>query len=83
FDPHLARAIAALDFGSDVADAYALLTRFLVSMRLVAPDLEEPVSATRALVAKACGAPDWDSLLGRIETARQTISALWTQVKER
>ena len=83
FDPHLARAIAALDFGSDVAEAYALLTRFLVSMRLVAPDLEEPVSATRALVAKACGAPDWDSLLGRIETARQTISALWTQVKER
>jgi glutamate-ammonia-ligase adenylyltransferase len=43
--------------GRDVAEAYALLTRFLVTMRLVAPDLEEPVPATRALVAKACGAP--------------------------
>ena len=82
FNPRLAEAIAALEWGRDVAEAYALLTRFLVTMRLVAPDLEEPVPATRALVAKACDAPDWDSLLHQIETVRATIAALWTQVKE-
>ncbi|MBO9671383.1 MAG: bifunctional [glutamine synthetase] adenylyltransferase/[glutamine synthetase]-adenylyl-L-tyrosine phosphorylase [Sphingobium sp.] len=57
-----------------------LLTRYLVVSRLVTPGATEPPEESRWLVAKSCGAADWDELLARIETARQSISAGWQAV---
>jgi glutamate-ammonia-ligase adenylyltransferase len=52
----------------------------LVMFRLVAPTAHEPPEATRPLVAKACGCPDWDALLAAQAEARQSISDLWARV---
>jgi [glutamine synthetase] adenylyltransferase / [glutamine synthetase]-adenylyl-L-tyrosine phosphorylase len=81
FDPHLAKAIGALEMGGDMRGAHALLTRFLVTMRLVAPDFEVPAPATRPLVARACGADDWDDLLARLASARQSVAHKWQSIK--
>ena len=82
FAPALPDAIAALGFGPEIAEAHALLTRFLVTMRLVAPDLETPVTATCALVARACQAKDWESLLADLAVARQRVAQLWTDTQK-
>ena len=57
-----------------------LLTRMLVTFRLVSPSSAEPPVATRPLVAAACGLEDWDELLAAHARARQSISALWRSV---
>ena len=82
FAPALADAMVAIGLDPDIRAAHALLTRFLVTMRLVAPDLEAPVDATRSLVARACGAKDWESLLADLAAARQRIAQLWTATKK-
>jgi len=81
FDPDLGRALDLLiDEGllaPDLRPAHDLLTRYLVVSRLVTPDAAEPPEESRWLVAKACDAADWTTLLARIEAARQSISAGW------
>ncbi len=77
FAPQLGEAMAALGMSASLCDARALLTRFLVSMRLMAPDLETPSEATGAVIARACGADDWDSLLAQLDVARQEIADAW------
>jgi glutamate-ammonia-ligase adenylyltransferase len=52
----------------------------LVSLRLIAPDLNPPPEG-RELMARACGAANWDELLARHDAARQSIAALWNEVK--
>ncbi|RVT91229.1 bifunctional [glutamine synthetase] adenylyltransferase/[glutamine synthetase]-adenylyl-L-tyrosine phosphorylase [Sphingomonas crocodyli] len=83
-DPRLRAAARALaDAGlldSGFADAHALLTRMLVTLRLVAPDSGEPPEASRALVAKACGHADWDALTVAYEMARALIAGEWARV---
>ena len=84
FDPRLNRAIATLiDAGfipPQAAPAHDLLTRMLVTMRLVAPGGEvEPES--RALVAEVCGHEDWQGLLAAHDEARQCVADLWASVK--
>ena len=83
-DPHLEVALDALAkaklVSEDVDPALRLLTRMLVMFRLVAPHSSEPPEASRALVAEACGLPDWASLLAAHEQARQRISRLWRDV---
>ena len=64
-----------------LGDAHDLLTRLLVTLRLVSPDLDEPVPASRSLVARACGADDWPDLLARLEGARQCVSRHWQAVR--
>lgn len=82
--PLLAEAIAELiDAGmipAEIADAHRLLTRMLVTLRLVSPKSSEPAAASRELVAHACGLPDWQSLLAAHDAARQTIALLWREV---
>jgi glutamate-ammonia-ligase adenylyltransferase len=80
--PSLPDAITALGLGTEISNAHALLTRFLVTMRLVAPDLETPLATTQALVAAVCGAKDWPSLLADLASARQSISTLWTKTQK-
>ena len=81
FHPRLDDAIDALIaqgmLPADIAEAHRLLTRMLVTFRLVAPRSDEPPPATRELVARACGFEDWGALLAAHDAARQRISQLW------
>lgn len=82
--PDLRAAIAALA-ARGVIDpaleaAHDLLTRMLVVLRLVAPDLEPPGSASRDLIARACGAGDWGALLARAADARETVAREWSKI---
>jgi glutamate-ammonia-ligase adenylyltransferase len=86
FDPRLEYAIAAL-VKAGLIDAQAdgdlrLLSRILVTMRLVAPDGSVPPPESRPLVAAVCGYPDWDGLLAAHDSARQRVAALWNRIKE-
>jgi glutamate-ammonia-ligase adenylyltransferase len=82
--PHFPAALAALIAAElippEMHGHYRLLHDMLVVMRLVAPDSAEPPEASRALVAKACGAADWDELLARYAAARQSVGDLWRSV---
>ncbi|QKS01224.1 bifunctional [glutamine synthetase] adenylyltransferase/[glutamine synthetase]-adenylyl-L-tyrosine phosphorylase [Sphingomonas sp. CL5.1] len=83
FDPGLARAIALLGplLPAGIGAAYELLTRLLVTLRLVAPDAREPeAAATRALVARALGVKDWAAVLAGLDAARQEVRAAWLGV---
>jgi glutamate-ammonia-ligase adenylyltransferase len=86
FDPRLEYAIAALvDAGhltKEVDADLRLLSRILVTMRLVAPDGSVPPAESRPLVAEVCGHPDWDALLAAHDEARQRVAALWARIKE-
>lgn len=83
-DPHIATAIASLVeaglVSPEIGTAYRLLTRILVTARLVAPDLQSPSDATCALIASACDQPDWPTLLAALDTVRQEVSAFWLQI---
>ncbi|MEY3984842.1 MAG: hypothetical protein RLZ59_287 [Pseudomonadota bacterium] len=82
--PFLSEAIAALaDKGlldAQMPAAHALLTRMLVAVRLMAPNLEEPPATTRPVIARACGLPDWDSLLAELDRTRQSVAREWGRV---
>lgn len=84
--PDLRVAIAALaDAGlidAELGAAHDLLTRALVVLRLVAPDLAEPPPATCALLARACHAPDWTSLLAALTAARQCVSRHFARISD-
>lgn len=73
----LAQLIAHGHIPPDVGPAQALLTRYLIVSRLVAPDGKEPAQASRALVARACGADDWNILVERMDAARHIIADAW------
>jgi glutamate-ammonia-ligase adenylyltransferase len=81
FDPDLARAIDLLGLPRGIHDAHDLLTRMIVTMRLVAPTAAAPeAAATRALVARALRLDDWDSVVATLEAARQEVRAAWNGV---
>lgn len=86
FDPRLEYAIAALvearRLTTQADTDLRLLSRILVTMRLVAPDGSVPAAESRPLVAEVCGHPDWDALLAAHDAARQRVAALWDKVKE-
>lgn len=84
FDPDLARAImlleqaAVLDPALRLGAAHDLLTRLLVTMRLVAPDAAEPEAAvTRGLIARALRQEDWAAVLASFAAVRETVAAAW------
>jgi [glutamine synthetase] adenylyltransferase / [glutamine synthetase]-adenylyl-L-tyrosine phosphorylase len=64
----------------NVAPAHALLTRMLVTQRLVSPDSAEPPDSSKPLVARACGVADWPALVRDLEMARDVIHAEWQRV---
>ena len=86
FDPRLEFAMGALvDAGlldSQADPDLRLLSRILVTMRLVAPEGSVPPPESRPLVAEVCGYPDWDTLLAAHDQARQRVAVLWTRIKE-
>jgi glutamate-ammonia-ligase adenylyltransferase len=81
FDPDLRVALAALaaagHLPAALIPAHDLLTRFLIVSRLVSPGATEPPEATRPLVARACGAADWNGLLASLASARQSVRQAW------
>ncbi len=84
FDPDLRAALEELiDAGHappTMLRAHDLLTRLLVTLRLIAPSLDEPAATSRALIARACGQGDWDALLAAYADARQEVSRWWASV---
>ncbi|MFZ2997643.1 bifunctional [glutamine synthetase] adenylyltransferase/[glutamine synthetase]-adenylyl-L-tyrosine phosphorylase [Sphingobium sp.] len=81
FDPDLGQAlgllVAAGHLPADLIAAHDLVTRYLVVSRLVSPGSTEPPQATRPLLARACGAADWDGLLESYAKARQSVTQAW------
>ncbi len=84
FDPHLGKAIDALVrrdlLPANLVDANALLTRLLVTLRLVAPDAAEPPPATRALIARALQRDDWDAVLAGFAATRHDVETAWRRM---
>jgi glutamate-ammonia-ligase adenylyltransferase len=82
--PRLELALADLSAAGLVSDqidpALRLLSRMLVTLRLVAPGSAEPPPASRDLVARACGLADWQALLAAHDAARQRVADLWREV---
>jgi [glutamine synthetase] adenylyltransferase / [glutamine synthetase]-adenylyl-L-tyrosine phosphorylase len=72
--------IAAGLLGDEMLAAYRLLTRMLVTLRLVSPQSAEPPAASQPLVAAACGLPDWPALLAAHAQARQSVASTWRRV---
>ncbi|QNE05812.1 bifunctional [glutamate--ammonia ligase]-adenylyl-L-tyrosine phosphorylase/[glutamate--ammonia-ligase] adenylyltransferase [Croceicoccus marinus] len=88
-DPHLRAAVDALAgaglVSGDLVAAHDLLTRLLVSLRLVAPDgMELPEAARGVLVANCleadCREEDgWDALLAALDKARHAVAQAWAK----
>jgi len=64
----------------DVIAAHELMTRMLVTLRLVSPEAAEPPQASQTLVARTCGEADWPALVKAYETARALVRAEWQRV---
>ncbi|MBW4329694.1 bifunctional [glutamine synthetase] adenylyltransferase/[glutamine synthetase]-adenylyl-L-tyrosine phosphorylase [Stakelama sp. CBK3Z-3] len=84
FDPHLGAAIDTLSgeglLPPAMREAHDFLTRLLVTLRLVAPDAQPPAPASRALVARAVQADDWDAMVARFDATRQEVRDCWALV---
>jgi len=84
FDPHLGRAIdklvAARLAPPAMRAAHDLLTRLLVTLRLVAPDARPPADSTRLLIARALKLDDWAAVVAQFEATRQEVAAFWASV---
>jgi [glutamine synthetase] adenylyltransferase / [glutamine synthetase]-adenylyl-L-tyrosine phosphorylase len=83
-DPRIGFAATALEQAGLVVpgfgDAVALLTRLLVTLRLVSPQSAIPASTSRQLVARACGQQDWSAFERAYENARALVSEEWRRV---
>ncbi|KRB82475.1 glutamate-ammonia-ligase adenylyltransferase [Sphingomonas sp. Root710] len=84
FDPRLRTAMRMLAdqalIDPEVIPAHELMTRMLVTLRLVSPASTEPPEASQPLVARSCGQPDWESLVKAYERARDLVRAEWKRV---
>ena len=76
----LDRLCAAGLLPATLRTAYDLLARLLIVVRLVAPDGHYPPEASRTIVARACGLPNWLWLLAAVLSARNAIAASWNTV---
>ena len=65
---------------ADVLDAHALMSRLLVTLRLVCPDCIEPPAATKPVIARACQMESWEELLARYDAARHNVRTWWAEV---
>jgi len=83
FDPNLGTAIDRL-VAQGLAPpalraAHDVLTRLLVTLRLVAPDATPPGPATEALIARAIGVADWAAVVATLGSTRQEVRGFWKQ----
>lgn len=79
--PSLASAVGELAgaglVSAELAHAHAILGRFLIAARLLAPDAEEPPPAAREVLARACGCGNWEALLSALALSRRAVAAQW------
>lgn len=84
-DPRLETAVERLAeaglIDTKVVEAQRLLTRMLVTIRLLAPETANPSEESCELMARACGADSWSELVARHDEARQSVSELWNRIK--
>ena len=84
FDPNLGTAIDRLTNETlappTLRAAHDVLTRLLVTLRLVAPDAAPPGHATEELIARAIGVADWAAVVATLESTRQEVRRFWMQV---
>lgn len=84
-DPRLEVAVEMLAseglIDKNIVKAQNLLTRMLVTIRLLAPDAGSPTAESCELMARACQFESWDELVAHHQEARQSVSALWTHMK--
>lgn len=65
---------------ADFAQAYALLGRLLVMVRLVAPDCDVPPVAAQSLIAQGLGYADWNALTAAIRDYRGVVTTEWERL---
>lgn len=86
FDPDLGRAIDLLIaervLTPAMRPAHDFLTRLLVTLRLVSPDMQEPTLATRALIVRAMDVRDWPELVALLERTRQEVRENWQWISK-
>lgn len=86
FDPDLRAAIIALaDQGlvpAGLLEAHDMMTRLLVSARLLAPDLAKPARGPAAALANACNCRNYTDLTGTFTAARRTVAQCWKDIFE-
>ena len=84
FASNLSQAIGALVAAElappTLGQAEALLTRLLVTLRLVAPDAAIPPEPTQRLIARALGMDDWDGVVASFAATRQEVSDFLARV---
>lgn len=76
----IAEVVAAGLIDPGMATAHDLLTRMLVTLRLVAPTSKNIEEASRNLVAQRCGTADWEGLLADYGKARQCVTTEWRRL---
>ena len=84
FNPDLGSAISQLaEHGllpSGLGQAHDMMTRLLVSTRLLAPDRSRPSDHACDLLAQLCGVRDYRSLEQAFAEARETVAHAWRMV---
>jgi len=84
FDPNLRTAIARLvddrAMPASMLEAHDVLTRLLVTLRLVAPDAVLPGDATQAVIARALGVPDWGGVEAALEQVCEDVMRFWGEI---
>ena len=82
--PDLREAVAQLAGAGllprGICEAHDLMTRLLVSARLLAPDLAAPPPAAAQALAKACRTEDLASLLQQLNDARRLVAKTWVEL---
>ncbi len=82
-DPNLGKAVRCLGAAGHVPDtlgeARDLLTRMLVTLRLVSPDTNLPPPAARDVLAAACRQDSWEALLSALDKARAEVAGAWAE----
>lgn len=78
--PAIDMLVRAGQLPADFAQAYALLGRLLVMVRLVAPDCDVPPAAAQSLIAKCLGYADWGALTAAIRDYRGVVTTEWERL---
>ncbi|NVE95257.1 bifunctional [glutamine synthetase] adenylyltransferase/[glutamine synthetase]-adenylyl-L-tyrosine phosphorylase [Altererythrobacter lutimaris] len=76
----LAELVAAGLLPEALQAAHDLMTRLLVSARLLAPDSAEPPPAAARALAKSCQCKDFEELLDQFRAGRHEIAKVWLTV---
>jgi [glutamine synthetase] adenylyltransferase / [glutamine synthetase]-adenylyl-L-tyrosine phosphorylase len=79
-DKAIANLIAIGKLPPEIADAYVLLSKLLVLVRLVTPDCDVPPKPAQALIAQSLGYENWDEVLAAIKHFRHVVIGQWQQL---